>query len=63
MRIGQLITGITLIFLGLVLAVTSFFSTFFFLIYSGILLILGIVILFNKEDEIEKIKTKRFYKR
>ena len=42
---------------GLVLIGVSFFTSFFVLIYGLPVLILGIVILFNKrEDEIEKIK-------
>lgn len=57
MKTSQLITGIILILGGIALAIGSFFSTFIFLIYSVILIILGIFILFNKnEDKIEERK-------
>ena len=57
MKIAQLITGIILILGGIGFAIGSLFSTFTFLIYSAILIILGISILFNKnEDKIEERK-------
>ena len=61
---SRTITGIIMIVAGLVLIGVSFFTSFFVLIYGLPVLILGIVILFNKrEDEIEKIKrVKRKWK-
>ena len=64
MRIGQLITGIVLIVIGIVLIVLPFFfkekAIFFTWIYGIPLLIIGIVILLNKkEDEIELIKSRK----
>jgi len=54
---SRTITGIVMVFLGLVLAVVAFFTSLFFLIYSLILLVIGLFILFNKkEDSIEEIK-------
>ena len=42
---------------GLVLVAISFYTSFTFLIYSAIIIILGIIILLNKnEDKIELIK-------
>jgi membrane-bound ClpP family serine protease len=66
MRNGQLITGIFLILCGIAFFVASFFESFVLLIYSVLLIILGLIILLNKkEDMIEgrkdlnKTKTKR----
>ncbi|MDO8517536.1 MAG: hypothetical protein Q7S33_05420 [Nanoarchaeota archaeon] len=59
MRKGQSITGIIITIIGLIFLIIPLFSikTLFFLwIYAIILLIIGIVILLNKEDEIEEIK-------
>ena len=59
MRKGQLITGIILVLIGLIFSLIPFFSIkilFFMWIYSIPILIIGIVILKNKEDEIEGIK-------
>ena len=49
-----------MIFVGLVLIIVSFFISFAFLIYSIVILIIGTIILLNKnEDRIEKIKSRR----
>ncbi len=46
-----------MILAGLILIIVSFFTSFTFLVYSVVLLIIGIVILLNKnEDKIEGIK-------
>ncbi|HEA46578.1 MAG TPA: hypothetical protein ENH99_02245 [Candidatus Pacearchaeota archaeon] len=58
--ISRTITGTIIIILGALLIILSFFESFFVLIYGIPLIIIGLIILFNKkEDEIEKIKTKR----
>lgn len=60
MLTSQLITGISMIILGIFLIGLSFFTSFFILIYGIPLFILGFFILFNsKEDSIEEIKFKR----
>ena len=47
-----------MVLVGLILVVISFFTSFIFLIYSAIILLIGIIILLNKnEDKIEKIKS------
>ena len=49
-----------MIIAGLVLIVVSFFISFAFLIYGIIILIIGTIILLNKnEDKLEKIKNRR----
>jgi|TARA_B100001971_G_scaffold196795_1_gene204923 CDP-diglyceride synthetase len=58
--ISRTITGGVMIFVGLVLIIVSFFISFAFLIYSIVILIIGTIILLNKnEDRIEKIKSRR----
>lgn len=53
---SRMSTGIIMILLGLVLIGVSFFTSFIFLIYGIPILIIGIVILLNKkEDVIEQI--------
>jgi len=67
MRTGQLITGVLLVLIGAVLSVIPLLKikTLFFLWIYGIpLLIIGIVILLNKnEDKIETIKNKKVNKK
>lgn len=59
MHISQLIIGIVFIIGGLILTVVAFFAGFFVLIYGLPLLIIGIVILLNKkEDVVEPIKKR-----
>ncbi|HED05639.1 MAG TPA: hypothetical protein ENI61_03010 [Ignavibacteria bacterium] len=54
---SRTITGGIIIIIGLGLMVVSFFKSFAFLIYSTIILIMGIIIFLNKnEDKIERIK-------
>ena len=51
----RLITGICLIFIGLILLIVSLMVTDWLLIYAIPLLIIGVVILFNTgEDQIEQ---------
>lgn len=61
MRLGKLITGLVLIGLGSVLIFLPFFLghnlTFIMWVYGLPLFIIGIFVLFNKEDEIEKVKS------
>jgi hypothetical protein len=54
--VSKPITGLFLIFLGIVLTILGFAFSFVFWIYSFPVLIIGLFILFNKEEEIEKIK-------
>ena len=55
--ISRTITVVIMILAGLILIIVSFFTSFTFLVYSVVLLIIGIVILLNKnEDKIEGIK-------
>ncbi|MCK5149645.1 hypothetical protein KAJ87_01855 [Candidatus Pacearchaeota archaeon] len=57
--VSRTITGIIMIFLGLILIAISFFTSFFILIYGILILIIGFFIFFNKkEDKIEGIKNK-----
>ena len=50
----RLVAGIIFILGGIALGIVSFFSTFIFLIYAIPLIIIGIVLLLNKnEDKIE----------
>jgi len=57
--ISRSIVGGILIVGGLGIIVFSFFSGFFILAYGVPILIVGIIILFNKnEDKIERIKMK-----
>jgi membrane-bound ClpP family serine protease len=62
MRLGKLITGLVLVAFGSVLIFLPLFLghklAFIMLIYGIPLFIIGVFILFNKEDEIEKIKVK-----
>ncbi len=54
---NRLIWGWILIVLGVIWTIVCFFTTFFMLIYSIPLVIIGIFILLNKkEDTIEKRK-------
>lgn len=49
--------GVVGIFISLILLVISMFVTFFFLIYAIPILIISLIIIFNKkEDVIEQIK-------
>ncbi len=58
--ISRTMTGGAMIFIGLILIGVSFFTMFITLIYGIPILIIGFIIFFNKkEDNIEKIKTKR----
>jgi len=58
--ISRTITGISMIVLGLFFIVLSFRISFVFLIYGIPILIIGIIIFFNKkEDKIEAIKNER----
>jgi len=54
--ISRTITGFFLIFLGLVLTFFGFIFSFVFWVYSVPVLIIGLFILFNKEDKIEEIR-------
>jgi membrane-bound ClpP family serine protease len=55
--LSRLIAGVFLILGGASLVIVSFFKTFWMLIYALPMLIIGIVILFNKsEDKIESRK-------
>lgn len=55
--ISRLVIGVVFILGGIVLTVVSFFSSFIFLIYSIPLIVLGIVLLLNRnEDKIEERK-------
>lgn len=59
MHISQLIIGTIFTIGGLVLTVIAFFASLFILIYGLPLLIIGLVILFNKkEDVVEPIKKR-----
>ena len=54
--ISRTITGMILVFIGLILIVIGYFTLFTW-IYGWPILIIGLFILFNKsEDKIEKIK-------
>ncbi len=54
--VSRTVTGIILIVFGIALIIMSFWSHFITLIYGIPILILGIFILFNKnEDKIEQI--------
>jgi hypothetical protein len=57
--ISRVITSSFLISLGLILTALGFIFSFVFWIYSIPILLIGIFILFNKEDEIEKIKNSK----
>ncbi len=59
MHLSQLIIGIVFTLGGLALTIVSFFAGFFILIYGLPLLVMGIVILLNKkEDMVEPIKRR-----
>jgi hypothetical protein len=54
---SRLIVGIVFILGSVVLTIASFYSSFVFLVYSFLLLFIGIWVLFNKgEDKIEERK-------
>lgn len=55
--ISRTITGILLITLGLVLVIVSVYAGLIFTLYGTVILILGVFIFFNKnEDKIEQRK-------
>ena len=59
MHISQLIIGTIFSIVGLVLTVVAFFADLFILIYGFPLLVIGVIMLLNrKEDMIEPIKKK-----
>jgi len=59
MHISQLIIGTIFTIGGLALTIVAFFASLFILIYGVPLLIIGLVILLNKkEDVVEPIKKK-----
>jgi len=59
MHLSQLIIGIIFTIGGLILTVVAFFAGFFILIYGLPLLVIGIIILLNKkEDVVEPIKKR-----
>ena len=56
-NLSRMITGFSLIFVSTILFILGFSTMFVFWIYSILILIVGLFILFNKkEDEIEKRK-------
>ncbi|RLG10229.1 hypothetical protein DRN73_08325 [Candidatus Pacearchaeota archaeon] len=59
MNLSQLITGVVIICFGIFLISLSFVSDFIMLIYGIPILTIGLFILFNKEDKIEKRKDTR----
>jgi hypothetical protein len=67
MKALQLISGITLTIIGIILLCIPLFISkplsFLTLLYGIPLIIIGIFILINKEEEIEKIKTVKSVKR
>jgi len=59
MHLSQLIIGILFVLGGLALTITAFFTGWWLLIYGLPILIIGIVILLNKkEDVVEPIKKR-----
>jgi len=57
--LSRTITGGVMILVGLILICVAFFKVIWVLIYGIPILIIGLVILFNKrEDKIEQIKIK-----
>ncbi len=57
--ISRTITGVFMFILGMILVGISFFTSFVILIYAIPILIIGIIIFFNKkEDKIEQIIEK-----
>jgi type II secretory pathway component PulF len=52
MSVSRLIVGLFFIFLGVVLAVVSFLEEWWLLIYAFVVLILGIVLLLNKKEDV-----------
>jgi membrane-bound ClpP family serine protease len=57
--LSRTIAGTIMIILGLVIIGFSFFTSFFILAYGIPILIVGLFIFFNKnEDKIERIKMK-----
>jgi hypothetical protein len=67
MKALQLISGITLTIIGIALLCIPLFISkpfsFLALLYGVPLIVIGIFILINKEEEIEKIKTVKSVKR
>lgn len=62
--ISRTITGIIVILFGLFLVWVSLNSSFWILIEASIAIVIGVVILFNKnEDRIEGIKSERRIKK
>ncbi len=60
MIISRLISGLLFLGTGIFLIIFSFFSVWFMVIYGIILILLGLFILVNKnEDKIEKRKDLR----
>lgn len=58
--ISRTITGIFIVSLGIFIILISFLYTFLFLFYGIPILIIGIIIFFNKkEDKIEQIIERR----
>jgi hypothetical protein len=57
--LSRTITGILAIILGIVITISTFYTSFWFLAYGIPIFIAGFFILFNKkEDDIEKIKKR-----
>ncbi len=57
--VSRTVTGVLMVILGLVLIGISFFTSFFILLYGIPILIIGIIIFFNKkEDSIEQINKR-----
>lgn len=62
MRPGQLITGIVMLLIGIGFSIIPFFliNLFFFWIYGIPILIIGIIILLNRdEDKIENVSFEK----
>jgi len=57
--ISRVITSGFLISLGIVLTIFGFIFSFILFFYSVPILVIGIFILFNKEEQIEKIREVR----
>ncbi len=54
--LGKLISGIFFIGLGVLFLILGLAFSFVFWIYATVCLIIGMFILFNEEEKIEKIK-------
>tara|TARA_Y100000310_G_scaffold335595_1_gene418017 strand:- start:1327 stop:1518 length:192 start_codon:yes stop_codon:yes gene_type:complete len=60
--VSRIITGIIAMVIGVVLILWNFYE-FWTFIYGVIIFVIGVFILFNnKEDDIEKIKSRRHKK-